>query len=279
MGTPFVTFLGPSKLDGYMRGKPHDEQPAHIPKAFVDAMEVREQVFVQEQSVPIENEFDDDDPRACHWIVYASVNTIQEAEVRDEDGKVVQQRRSSTRSTPIGTVRIVPFPHEPHPVPEGQYWNGVLKSVGEEKVLGQPLTDAPESGILAGQKPQDRATTFHDGKEPYLKIGRLAVVKEFRGHMIAKLLATTVLSWLKSNPSFFDPSVAGVGLAQLGVSDTADIPRWTGLLCAHSQEAAVGFWAKYGFQVDEGMGKWWEEAIPHVGMFQRLHVEPKPIKV
>jgi predicted GNAT family N-acyltransferase len=31
-------------------------------------MEVREQVFVKEQNIPLENEFDADDARSCHWV-------------------------------------------------------------------------------------------------------------------------------------------------------------------------------------------------------------------
>ncbi len=68
MGTPFITFLGPSNLDGYERKLPPSKQPASIPKVFLDAMEVREQVFVKEQNVPLDNEFDADDSRACHWV-------------------------------------------------------------------------------------------------------------------------------------------------------------------------------------------------------------------
>jgi hypothetical protein len=68
MGTPFITFLGPSNLDGYDRKKSSLEQPTNVPKTFLDAMEVREEVFVKEQGVPLENEFDSDDPRACHWV-------------------------------------------------------------------------------------------------------------------------------------------------------------------------------------------------------------------
>jgi len=67
MGTPFITFLGPSNLDGYNRKESSLEQP-NVPKTFLDAMEVREEVFVKEQGVPLENEFDSDDPRACHWV-------------------------------------------------------------------------------------------------------------------------------------------------------------------------------------------------------------------
>jgi hypothetical protein len=68
MGTPFITFLSPSNLSEYDRKKRPSQQPSSIPKIFIEAMEVREQVFVIEQGVPLENEFDSDDARACHWV-------------------------------------------------------------------------------------------------------------------------------------------------------------------------------------------------------------------
>ena len=273
MGTPFITFLEPSKLEGYIRGGPRELQPPTIPTPFLDAMEVREEVFVKEQNVPAENEFDSDDARSCHWIVYASVNKTEELEIRDENGHVIQPRKSSTRSTPIGTIRLVPFPHDPHPIDGGEYWDGVLK--GEEARSPQTQTPSPIS------KPYilDRPTTFHDGKEPYVKLGRLAVSKEFRGHRIAGLLVNTVLSWLKAHPTFFNPSIKEMGLENVGATSDRDIPKWRGLICVHAQEAVQGAWAKWGFQVDEGMGKWSEEGIPHVGMFQRLDINPNQIRV
>jgi hypothetical protein len=49
MGTPFITFLAPGNLVGYKRGVPLQEQPPNISQTFLDAMEVREAVFVEEQ--------------------------------------------------------------------------------------------------------------------------------------------------------------------------------------------------------------------------------------
>lgn len=76
MGTPFIQFLGPTNLDGYDRKRRSSEQPASIPKTFLDAMEVREQVFVEEQKVPLENEFDSDDARSCHWVSYFYITEL-----------------------------------------------------------------------------------------------------------------------------------------------------------------------------------------------------------
>ncbi|OAR00454.1 hypothetical protein LLEC1_05864 [Akanthomyces lecanii] len=250
MGTPFISLVEPSKLEGYKPGLLREEQPADIPSTFLDAIEVREDVFVKEQGVPVENEFDVDDPRCCHWVAYASVHTTQEHEVRDETGAVVQPRKSSTRSTPIGTVRLVPFPHDPHP-------------------------DNSSAPTFAA----DRPTSYHDGRESYVKLGRLAVQKDFRGNRIAGLLVNTVLDWLKENPSYFDPSITELGLEQVGARRETEIPSWGGLVCVHAQKKVQSFWERCGFKIDEGMGTWWEEGILHVGMFQRLPIDEKKVRI
>ncbi|KAH7367157.1 acetyltransferase [Plectosphaerella cucumerina] len=294
MGTPFVACLEPfqGSRHGYIVGEAMEKQPPSIEKTFVDAMEVRTAVFVNEQKVPAENEYDRDDTRSAHWVAYASVNMTIEPEIRDADGNLVQPRRSSTRSVPIGTLRCVPFPHEPHPVPNGEYYDGKLIGIIEpDGTTVTPVTltgdygswDAPEK-VAGGEasvgkplvpQPPCRATSLHDGKEPYVKFGRLAVIPEFRGHGIATLLVSNGLAWLRARPDRFNPSVAEVGLAGLGADTGEEIPRWGGLVCVHAQEQVIGAWERYGFQVDEGMGRWREEGIWHVGMFQRLEFVDK----
>ncbi|KAG6060199.1 hypothetical protein E4U17_004872 [Claviceps sp. LM77 group G4] len=264
MGTPFVSRLEPSSLEGFKRGKPHDEQPPTVPEVFLHAMDVREKVFVEEQHVPLENELDADDPRSCHWVVYAIVDGSAEKEVRHHAGNVTQPRKSSTRSKPVGTIRAVPFPHEPHPKPGTEYWNGQLMSTGKETAHSLSTNSTLDRGL-------DRATTFHNGKEPYIKLGRLAVVKEYRGHGFSKLLVQTALTWLQSHPTFFKLGSAEV--AQTGGPTKTKVSKWDGLVCVHAQKEAIGLWEKWGFWIDEEMGSWWEEGIPHVGMFKRVEHE------
>ncbi|EQK99142.1 hypothetical protein G6O67_005892 [Ophiocordyceps sinensis] len=266
MDAASVAFLEPSNLKGFQAGGSRDAQPPSIPRLFLDAMEVRGKVFVQEQKVPQENEFDSDDSRACHWIVYAKSNHTARPVVPNGCGNAVQPRQSSTRKTPVGTVRLVPFPHDPHPKAGGSYWNGALE--GEQPASDNE--DATAKPLLA-----DRPTSFHDGQEPYVKLGRLAVVKECRGQRLAGLLVHAALSWLKANPSYFDEAVTEPGSEQ-ETSAHLETPKWEGLVCAHAQEQAVGAWAKWGFHVDDAMGRWFEEGIPHIGMFQRLNIDQLP---
>ncbi|RYP55771.1 hypothetical protein DL771_012362 [Monosporascus sp. 5C6A] len=305
MGTPFIALQEPTKLDGYDRTRPHDQQPAHVPKVFCDAMEVREAVFVREQGVPLENELDADDPRSCHWVMYASVNQTTEPEQRDEaTGEVVRPRRSETRSQPIGTLRVVPFPHPPHPQDGGWYVGNVLREPPPQSAPaaaggeGQGGAGAGADGQAAAPKAPaltkshssaadeerqnsalpfgtDRATTYHDGREPYVKVGRMAVIPEFRGHKIASQIWRAARKWLEEHPAYFNPSVTELGMDQLKAGASSEIPKWNGLVICHAQESVTKVYEQWGFKLDEGMGKWYEEGIPHVGMAVRLKIKDK----
>ncbi|KAL2075491.1 hypothetical protein VTL71DRAFT_434 [Oculimacula yallundae] len=274
MGTPFITFLGPSNLDGYDSKNRSSAQPENIPKTFLDAMEVRETVFVEEQKVPLDNEFDSDDPRACHWVIYASINTVTDPEVTSSSGEIITRKKSTTRSTPIGTIRLVPFPHPPHPEPGSSYTADALET--SSTIPSSPSNPNPTSTSTSPPFITDRATTHHDGKEPYIKLGRLAVLPEFRGSGLAKLLVSSAISWLSANPTYFNPSIKELGMERISGeegSGMGEVPTWKGLVCVHAQEQVAKTWAKWGFELDEGMGEWSEEGIKHVGMFMRINLE------
>ncbi|KAI1107395.1 hypothetical protein F4804DRAFT_198710 [Jackrogersella minutella] len=295
MGTPFITLLEPTRLDGYDNSKPSSQQAPHISKTFRDAMEVREAVFVAEQGWSLALEHDADDARSCHWVTYASVNRTTEPEERDpRTGEVTRPRKSETRGMPIGTLRIVPFPHPPHPHPGGRYIDNVLQEEEDPppssfKKQGDGAATRPRTRTLTSVDEErqvsalpfgaDAPTTYHDGKEPYVKLGRLAVIPMFRGHHIAGQLWHAAKKWLEDHPAFFNPSVTELGMDQLKAGGAGDIPHWNGLICCHAQEGVVKLYEKWGFKVDEGMGRWHEEGVPHVGMFQRLQIKKVNPKV
>ncbi|KAI0593764.1 hypothetical protein F4775DRAFT_586597 [Biscogniauxia sp. FL1348] len=286
MGTPFISLLEPTRLDAYDSASPHDAQRDAIPPLFIDAMAAREAVFVREQGVPLAHEHDADDARSCHWVAYASDEGKGEGE--GEDTAAAATPPSGTRSVPIGTLRIVPFPHPPHPLDGARYVDNVLlpppapADSTSPSTPSQPQAPVPTQQLSAVEQERqhaalpfgrDRATTYHDGREPYVKLSRVAVVPEFRGLNIATQLWAAARRWLEAHPDYFDPSVAELGMDQLKAGAPADIPKWNGLVCCHAQESVVGVYERWGFRVDEGMGKWYEEGIPHVGMFARLQVK------
>jgi predicted GNAT family N-acyltransferase len=234
--TATIGFQGPLNLDGYDRSLHASEQRVNLPSTFLDAMAVREGVFVKEQGIPLLMEADADDCRSCHWVAY-------------------DRLPGDTQLRPAGTLRLVPYPHDPHPLPG---WSWDIDTEGETN----SLDSKPIPYII------DRATTFHDGLEPYIKFGRWAVLKEFRGRGIANRLVNTALEWAKKNPEYFKPALNSPMVAGLDSHRTI----WNGLVCIHAQEYLVKAWSKFGFEVDEAMGKWTEARIPHVGMFLRIDV-------
>ncbi|KAK4121857.1 hypothetical protein N657DRAFT_576606 [Parathielavia appendiculata] len=284
MGTPFIALQEPTPLP-WEKALPPSEQPnaSSIPRTFLDAMTVRSQVFVQEQKIPQANEFDADDPRSAHWVIYASVNhTITPAVADATTGEIIRPRQSSTQSVPIGTLRLVPFPHPPHPVQGGVYVDGeLITTTGQDDnttttTATTATTDPSSPATTTAPQPTftpDRPTSYHDGIEPYVKLGRLAVIPEFRGRGIAGQLIRTAIDWMRKHPSYFDPSPAERGFSQLGMEQGGTLPLWNGLFCCHAQADAVKVWEKCGFQVDEAMGTWMEEGILHYGMFLRVEVE------
>ena len=76
-------------------GFPANPLPTGAPQIFIDAMEVRIKVFCDEQNCSLEAELDEDDQRSWHWVAYLP------------DG--------SGTDVPVSVMRIVPFPHGPHP--------------------------------------------------------------------------------------------------------------------------------------------------------------------
>lgn len=177
----FISFLPPPgpTLAKYDSAALHTSQPADVPEIFRDAMSVREDVFVKEQKVALENEVDIDDARSFHWVAYASVGTSSSDGAAAMDG--VNKDSATTAEHPgrkgstamrlaVGTIRLVPPPHPPHPEP------GSSHKIDNHEGLPHEM----QSGLSK--------TEMHDGKEPYVKLGRLSVLEPFRGTLFHVLL-------------------------------------------------------------------------------------------
>ena len=93
---------------------------------------------------------------------------------------------------------------------------------------------------------------FHDPtEEPYIKLTRVATLKEARGQRLFQQLLAHAFEDLQARPAL-------IGLG------------WNGLVLTHAQVTVEGMYAKLGFVADERLGRWDEEGIAHVGMWKRL---------
>ncbi|KJR81269.1 uncharacterized protein SPSK_01241 [Sporothrix schenckii 1099-18] len=281
---PFSVFVSRPSTEAYeVRFSPQDQpRAAEIDPTFLDAMKVRHNVFIMEQKVPLESELDEDDMRSVHWVAYMS------------DGG------DNTSQQAVGTIRVVPYPQPPHPMPGGAYSiiDGAVVLKGRWVRKSEQWLDSKDAAAAAAAPPlhtmprsqleylpateadlaaeieaaigPDRATSLHDGKEPYVKLGRIAVLSSFRGFHLGQYLVQTALDWIQENPTYFDKVDP---MAAAATTET----KFNGLVCLHAQVHALGFYQRLGFVVDEGMGTWWEEGIPHVGMFRRLELSKKAL--
>lgn len=268
--TEFMSTLPPPKgdVEAWDNTKPWNQQTANnIPLIFKDAMSVREEVF-GEQDIPLEAEFDEDDARSWHWVAYASVGASASSPpkgvlARSDSGNspADDARRASATAqrTPVGTIRLIPPPHGPN------------KYI-EEKPVAHPDDDTPNT----------EATIHTD--EPYIKLGRLAVVGAFRKNKIARMLLNAAINFAAEHPELIynPPSPTTRELAALKAPHIKRQLSWQGLVFIHAQLQLVPMWEKYGFSEalhdEEGNVEieaephWVEEGIEHVGMWKRIKV-------
>lgn len=260
MATEFIAFQPPpgEALNTYDRTQPSESQASTVPRTFREAMEVREEVFVQEQRVPLENELDEDDPRSFHWVVYASVGNASApspAALQPVDrtlSKEEERRASDSTATrvPVGTIRLVPPPHEAH--------NNQIAEHEEKK-----------------DTPHDTPTPSSDAQtltEPYIKLGRLAVLKPYRRLKLSSLLVNSALTWAADHAASILPPFAPANIEKDRLAGAPEQQLWKGLVLVHAQKVpyVIKVWEKWGFVRDEKMGTWVEEGIEHVGLWKRI---------
>ncbi|GKZ32868.1 hypothetical protein AbraIFM66950_002512 [Aspergillus brasiliensis] len=135
--------------------------------------------------------------------------------------------------TPVAVIRLVPPPHPPH------------------EILTHPETASslPEWDLKS---------------ELYVKLTRVAVVKEWRGCGLGRVLVDEALKWAVQSRGEIERAFREVTGGVEG--------EWKGLVLVHAQVQVEGMYRRLGFETDEGLGRWDEEGIEHVGMWRRVHV-------
>ena len=258
MATEFVAFQPPpgDALSAYDRTQAHDAQPSSVPQTFKEAMEVREDVFVKEQNVPLENELDEDDPRSFHWVVYASVgntaapspSALRPVDASISAGDERRKSESTAMRVPVGTIRLVPPPHKSH-----------AEHTGHD---GVDADNGPKSSTNGRA---DSAQLESSPAEPFIKLGRLAVLKPYRRLGLSKLLINAALNWAKEHAADIVPPKSPAEIEAARLEGKADELPWQGLVLVHAQTQMKRLWENAGFTLDEKMGTWIEEGIEHVG--------------
>ncbi|KAF2815870.1 uncharacterized protein BDZ99DRAFT_457814 [Mytilinidion resinicola] len=248
--------------------KRYNFQPDSVPSVFKDAMSIREAVYVDEQSVPLAHELDDDDPRSFHFVMYASIATKgASASSHPAVSPEEEERRRSIPSavrTPIATIRLIPPPHGPNP-----YKN--------ENKDHHP--DSAPTSPVGDEHPV----------EPYIKLGRLATLKAFRGGGLSRQLIHAALDFAAANPDLIlaprsPVSQEWLNLERVGSREEKEKSKgWQGLAMVHAQASVEGLWKRHGFSEEllreDGTvevpkeERWWEEGIEHLAMWCRVPIK------
>ena len=130
-------------------------------------------------------------------------------------------------------------------------WSGGDRGNGDDEAKGEPVSTIRIVPPPHGAHPNG----FVDPEEkPYVKLTRVATVREARGKGISKRLIEEALAWLGENPG-----EVGNG--------------WDGLVLTHAQSVIERMYAKMGFVTDEKLGRWDEEGIEHLGMWRKIEVK------
>jgi predicted GNAT family N-acyltransferase len=231
-GTEFLCMLSPprDKVDGYDNTKPCTEQTISVPPLFRDAMSVRETVY-GEQGIPLEAEFDEDDARSWHWIAYASVasTSMPPKYLRSDSPNTPAEdaRRASASASrmPVATIRLIPPPHGPN------------KYLDEDKADKHADADPPSAELESAHP-----------AEPYVKLGRLATLKPYRGMGLAGLLINAVSDFAKNNPDTIYKPASPTAMERAQITEHGrEQLAWEGLIMIHAQANLKKMWEKHGF--------------------------------
>lgn len=109
--------------------------------------------------------------------------------------------------------------------------------------------------------------------EPYIKLTRVAVLPSHRGLGLGRRLVETALTWAAAHAREIDGAAGRVAQeSKIQGEGEVEVRPWRGLVLVHAQVDVERMYEGLGFVRDEGLGRWEEEGIMHVGMFRRVEV-------
>ena len=212
----------------------------------------------EQNVIPLIHHIDIDDARSWHFVISTSSSSSSLTEEGDQQLK------------PIGTCRLLPPPHALLPK------NGEV--IFAPDGVEVPVRDAEE--IFSEERLKKRVELLRQLEEDerekgesrigeiYLQIGRLCVLKDWRGKGVADALVQEVCRWASEKWRSIEREEGGSRACLEGAVSRG----WQGLILVHARVEAVTMWERNGFVIDEALGRWEEAGIKHVGMVRRVIV-------
>lgn len=283
-----------------------------VPELFLAAHKVRFEVFVREQHCSAANEIDADDATSWHWVIYAYpsppppphpphdrrawleslekvvLDKSPEEEEEEEDRYFNKNNNNDDNddeelvsAIPVGTIRLVPFSALPSAVEDCKHDGQAAAPLPPPPSSGEGVEGGGgggggggEGGAEEEQGPTHTPTKMWNGKEVYIKLGRLATLPSHRGLGFGKVLVDTALKWAVENAATLGRQLRGKVEKEKKEEEEEEEEEewgWNGLVLVHAQRDLEGWYRSVaGFVIDEGLGVWIEEGIEHVGMWRRL---------
>ncbi|PYH94884.1 hypothetical protein BO71DRAFT_475061, partial [Aspergillus ellipticus CBS 707.79] len=174
---------------------------------------------------------------------------IDSDEPRSWQWVIYADDKPTEKPLPVAVIRLVPPPHAPH---------------------SPHHTETATDNTNENTKTEGKWDTEH---EPYLKLTRVAVLKEWRGYGLGRKLVDEALGWAGRNKGEIMGAYRRVvGAEGGGGMEGGAGTEWKGLVLVHAQTQVEGMYERVGFKTDEGLGRWDEEGIEHLGMWRRISV-------
>lgn len=197
-------------------------------------------------------EIDADDEVSWHWVIFAEMKNEGYQESSEGEGSSRNEEEDwigGDRRKTTGSERLAKESSEEEDAVSDERPAATIRLIP-----AQTHMDADDEKAVEG--PNFKGSTVWDHSESYVKIGRLATVAACRGRGYGRFLVNAALGFAGKNE--------GKMMRDKGLGE------WKGLVLTHAQKSVEGWYKSLGFELDEGMGRWWEEGIEHVAMWKRV---------
>ena len=147
-------------------------------------------------------------------------------------------------------------------------WHWVLYQKDGQNGVEEVVPVSVISIVLPPHEPHPNG--FVDEEEDvYVKLGRVATLKELRGKGLSRWLIESAFEWMEEHKGEMIES------GEQEESTRRLMRDWNGAVLTHAQIQVVRVYEKLGFITDPKLGRWNEGDVEHLGLWKRLNVRKR----